>query len=143
MNRRARIADAISVAGGAALLGSAFLHWVRRGPGSSLRGHDLVDTVVALGSALPGLDATRLTLLWYLVPASGAVVWITVALAGTASRPMLVIALATASVTLATVVAFVRLTALADLDAGAWLAVAGAALVLGATLAARRAPPGA
>ena len=137
MSRRARFADGIAVAGGAALLASAFLHWVRRGPGHSLRGHDLIDTVVALGDTLPGISTARLTVLWYLVPASGAVTWIVVALRGASSGAMLAIALATGAITLATVVAFARLTSIGSLGPGAWLAGAGAAIVLSAALLTR------
>ena len=138
MSRRARVADGIAAAGGAALLASAFLHWVGRGPGHSLRGHDLIDTIVALGDTLPGLSAARLTVLWYFVPASGAVTWIVVALRGASSGAMLATALATGAITLAAVVAFARLTGVGSLGPGAWLASAGAALVLSATLLARR-----
>ena len=138
MSRRARLADGIAVAGGGALLGSAFLHWVRRGPGHSLRGHDLVDTVVALGDTLPGLSAARLTVLWYLVPASGAVTWIVVALRGASSGAALISALVIAVVTAATVAAFAGLTSVGSLGPGAWTAAAGAALVVSAALVARR-----
>ena len=44
----------LCVAGGAAMLVSAFTHWVRRGAGSRLRGHELVDTLVALGRDAAG-----------------------------------------------------------------------------------------
>ena len=86
VSRRTRVAEVLCVGGGAALLVSAFTHWVRRGPGSRLRGHDLVDTLVALGRDLPGLSSARLTVLWYLVPALGAASWISVGLTGPASR---------------------------------------------------------
>ena len=70
--RRALIADGCFLVGGAALVASAFLHWIARGAGSGLRGHALVDALIALGKHVPALSAGRLTILWYLVPASGA-----------------------------------------------------------------------
>lgn len=138
MSRRTRLADGIAVVGGGALLASAFLHWVRRGPGHSLRGHDLVDTIVALGDTLPGLSAARLTVLWYLVPASGAATWIVVALRGASSGAALISALVITVVTLATVATFATLTSVASLGPGAWTATTGAALVLTSALVARR-----
>jgi hypothetical protein len=118
------------VAGGAALLGSAFLHWVRRGPGSRLRGHDLVDTLVALGRDLPGASSARLTVLWYLVPALGAATWIAVGLTGASSRWTRGVAVAAAVVTGLVVVAFGRLAGFGDLGAGPALAAGGAVAVL-------------
>ncbi|HEX5615499.1 MAG TPA: hypothetical protein VFZ83_10150 [Acidimicrobiia bacterium] len=138
MNRASRSADAVAVAGGGALLGSAFAHWVRRGPGHSLRGHELVDAIVGLGDTLPGLTGARLTVLWYLVPASGALTWIVIALTGAASRTARVFAVVTVVVTAATVAAFVRMTSVSSLGAGAWLALGGAALVAIATFALAR-----
>jgi hypothetical protein len=133
VNRRTRLAELLCVAGGAALLGSAFTHWVRRGPGSRLRGHDLVDTLVALGHDLPGASSARLTVLWYLVPALGAASWIAVGLTGPASRWTRGIAVAAAVVSLLAVLAFARLAGFEDLGIGPLLAVAGAvALIAGA-----------
>src|SRR6185312_11498541 len=74
--RREHLADGALLVGGAALLVSAFLPWAARGPGHSLHGHALVDAVVALGNTVPGMSAARLTVLWYLVPACGALAWL-------------------------------------------------------------------
>ena len=41
--RRVLLTDGCYLAGGAALVASAFLHWIARGAGSGLRGHVLVD----------------------------------------------------------------------------------------------------
>ena len=117
----------LCVGGGAALLVSAFTHWVRRGPGSRLRGHDLVDALVALGRDLPGLSSARLTVLWYLVPALGAASWISVGLTGPASRWTRGVAIAAVVVSVLALFAFARLAGWRDLGVGAPLAVAGAA----------------
>ena len=74
--RRLLVADGCYLAGGAALVASAFLRWIARGAGSGLRGHALVDALVALGKHVPALSSGRLTILWYLVPGLGAVSWI-------------------------------------------------------------------
>jgi hypothetical protein len=134
------MAEMLCVAGGAALLVSAFARWVRRGPGSRLRGHDLVDTLVALGRDLPGLSSARLTVLWYLVPALGAASWIAVGLTGPASRWTRGVAIAALVVSSLAFLAFARLAGLADLGIGAPLALAGGlALVAGAFLRDRHA----
>ena len=70
--RRALVADGCYLAGGAALVASAFLHWIARGAGSGLRGHALVDAVSRSGKHVPALSAGRLTVVWYFVPALGA-----------------------------------------------------------------------
>ena len=121
--------DAVALLGGAALVASAFVRWVGSGPGSTLRGHDLIDALVALGDDLPGLSATRLALVWYLVPASGAVVWIAVGL----DRLRRTAAAFAVVVTLLAVAAFARLAGFADLGLGAWLATAGAATTAATT----------
>jgi hypothetical protein len=140
VTRRTRAAEVLCVAGGAALLVSAFTHWVRRGPGSRLRGHDLVDTLVALGRDFPGLSSARVTLLWYLVPALGAASWIAVGLTGPTSRWTRGIAIAALVVSSLAFLAFARLAGLTDLGVGAPLAVAGGvALVIGAFLRDRHA----
>lgn len=129
--RRLRPAEWVWLAGGVALLASAFLHWVRRGPGNSLRGHDLVDTMVAFGNDIPGLSSARLTVLWYLVPASGAVAWVVFGVAGVPSRVARIVAVAAAIVTAATVAVFARLTGVNDLGLGAVVALAGAVALVG------------
>ena len=57
------------------------------GDGSGLRGHALIDAIVAVGRHFPGMSAARLTVLWYLVPASGAASWIATGLRG-AGQPL-------------------------------------------------------
>jgi hypothetical protein len=127
---RLRVADWIALAGGAALVASIALHWVSSGPGSSLRGHDLVDAVVRLGRSVPGLSSARLTVLWYLVPALGALSWVTVGVWGAASRATRVVAIAATIAALLAVAAFARLTGLSDLGPGAFAAAAGAVTLL-------------
>ena len=137
MPRRARSADWICAAGGVALLSSLWLPWVRKGAGSTLRGHDLVDALVAIGRTYPGLSGARLTVLWYLVPALGALAWVVVGMAGTASRVALVHAVVTVVVVALVFLAFVRLAGLDDLGAGAFSALLGALAVAAAAVAAR------
>ena len=91
----------------------AVLQWIARGTGSGLRGHALVDALAALGKHVPALSAGRLTVLWYLVPALGAVSWIVYGLVGARSRTARVVA------ALATVTVFVA--------AGAFRHLAGTA----------------
>ncbi|MDZ4825779.1 MAG: hypothetical protein SGJ13_04845 [Actinomycetota bacterium] len=129
--RRLRPAEWVWPAGGVALLASAFLPWVRRGPGNRLRGHDLVDTLVAFGNDIPGLSAARLTILWYLIPALGAVSWVVFGVAGVPSRAARIVAVAAAIVTAVTVVVFARLSGVTDLGIGAAVALAGAAALVG------------
>ncbi len=93
------VADGCYLAGGAGLFASAFLYWVSRGPGSGLRGHDLIDTIAALGRHIPALSAGRLTILWYLVPALGAASWIAGGIAGSHSRGARIVAGVTLVVT--------------------------------------------
>ena len=136
-SRRARAADWICVAGGGALLASLWLPWVRSGAGSTLRGHDLVDALVAIGRTYPGLSGARLTVLWYLVPALGALAWVVVGTAGTASR----VALAHAVVTIVVVVlvfsAFARLAGIESLGAGAFSALLGGIAIAAAAVMTR------
>jgi hypothetical protein len=117
------------LAGGAVLFASAFVNWVARGTGSGLRGHALVDAVVALGRDVPALSNGRLTVLWYLVPASGAASWIACGLRGHDSRVSRALAGGALVVTLLVAAAFVRLVGVARLGWGPKLAVAGAAVL--------------
>ncbi len=143
-DRRRIAADTLVVLGGAALVASAFAHWVSRGAGSGLRGHALVDAIIAVGRHLPGLSAARITVLWYLVPASGAASWVALGLRGAASRATRIVAIVAAVVTGGSVAAIGGLAGYSKLGIGAWLAGVGAgALVLGAwAVAPRRAPSG-
>ena len=105
------------------------------GYGSSLRGHALVDALIAVGHHFPGLSAARLTILWYLVPALGASSWIVLGLRGAGSRAARIVAAASVVVAAAAFGAFGWLIGFAHLGAGAWLAVVGAAaLVAGSWL---------
>jgi hypothetical protein len=119
-------ADASYLVGGAALFASAFLYWVKRGPGSGLRGHEMIDAVVALGRHVPALSAGRLTILWYLVPALGTASWVACGLTGARSRTSRVIAAVALVVCVAIVLAFTRAVGLGRLGGGPKLAVAGA-----------------
>ena len=132
-SRRRIASDAIVTLGGGALILSAFVHWISQGDGSGLRGHALIDALVSIGRHFPGLSAARLTVLWYLVPASGAASWIATGLRGVGSRWTRVAAgVAACSATLSTV-AFGWMVGFSHLGNGAWLAVAGAAALLVAT----------
>ncbi len=127
--QRSRLADVCYLAGGVALVASAFVHWVSRGPGSGLRGHELVDTVVALGGHVPALSNGRLTVLWYLVPAFGAAAWIVCGITGARSTAARVVAVAGFLVALAALVAFAHMVGTARLGWGPKLAMFGAVLL--------------
>jgi hypothetical protein len=121
---------------GAALLASAFLPWVRRGPGHTLHGHALVDTVVALGNTVAGLSAARLTVLWYLIPAVGALLWISVGALGPSAITTRVIAIVGLVVALGAFVAFGHALGIGALGSGAFVALAGGLIgVVGAFVA--------
>jgi hypothetical protein len=124
--RTAPVAEALYLAGGAALLGSGFIHWVGRGEGSGLRGHALVDAVVALGRHVPALSIGRLTVLWYLVPALGAVSWIVCGLSGPRSAASRWLAGAALGMSVLVFGAFVRLVGVDRLGWGPKVALAGA-----------------
>jgi hypothetical protein len=128
---RRRVADGFVIAGGAALVGSAFAHWVSSGDGSGLRGHALVDALIAVGRHFPGLSAARLTILWYFVPALGALSWIATGLQGAGSRAARVVAAGAIVATAASVIAFGWLVGFAHLGIGAWLAGIGAVALVG------------
>jgi hypothetical protein len=128
--RRRRVADAFVLVGGAALVASAFSHWVSSGYGSGLRGHALVDALISVGRHFPGLSGARLTVLWYLVPAFGAASWIASGLRGPGSRAARTVSVAAAVISAASFVAFGWLVGFTDLGIGAWLAVVGAAALV-------------
>ena len=142
--RRRLFADASYLLGGAALVASAFVHWIARGAGSGLRGHALVDALVALGKHVPALSAGRLTILWYLVPALGAVSWIAFGVFGGRSRAARMVSLLALVVVVAVAVAFRQLAGTARLGWGpkvallGGLALCGGAWVPDAWLGARR-----
>ena len=138
-DRRRVAADVLVVGGGAALVLSAFMHWVSLGYGSGLRGHALIDAVVAAGRHFPGLSVARLTVLWYLVPALGAASWIASGLRGAGSAAARVVAILAAVAALMSVLAIVHLVGFDHLGTGAWAALAGAgALIAGSWLVAPR-----
>src|SRR6185312_13552599 len=112
---------------GALLFGSAFVHWISRGPGSGLRGHALVDAVVALGGHVPALSAARLTVLWYLVPALGTAAWIACGFTGPRSLTSRIVAVSALVVSLVSFVAFAHMAGTAHLGWGPKLALAGGA----------------
>lgn len=103
------------------------MHWVSRGDGSGLRGHTLIDALISVGRHFPGLSAARLTVLWYLVPALGALSWIATGLSGAGSRAARVVAALAVVVVAASLIAFGWLVGFSHLGIGAWLAAAGAA----------------
>jgi hypothetical protein len=138
-DRRRVAADGLVVLGGAALVASAWAHWVSEGVGSGLRGHDLVDAIIAVGRHLPGLSAMRVTVLWYLVPASGAASWIALGLRGAGSRATRIVGIIAAVVTAGSVAAIGGFVGYSKLGVGAWLAIVGAAsLAIGAWAVAPR-----
>jgi hypothetical protein len=114
------------------------VHWLRRGPGHTLRGHELVDTVIALDRTLPGLTAARLTVLWYLVPLTGALAWVACGLWGAGSRATRGLAVVAAALTGLVVGAFVRTAGAGALGPGPYLAAVGAVAVLGGSWASAR-----
>ncbi len=122
-------ADTLVVGGGSALLLSAFVHWVSSGDGSGLRGHALIDAVIAVGRHVPGMSTTRLTVLWYLVPALGAGSLIAAGSRGAGSGAARVVALASVLAVAASVGTFGWLVGFSRLGRGAWLSVAGAVAV--------------
>lgn len=130
---RQRVRMLLAALGGASLVVAAFVPWVARGHGSSLRGHELIDALVALGRHVPAFSQARLTVLWYLVPALGATSWIALGLAGPSSRPTRTVAAVALATTLACVWAFGRLADYGDFGLGPWLAISGAALLNAAT----------
>jgi hypothetical protein len=138
---RRRGADALVMVGGVALVASAFVHWVSSGYGSRLRGHSLIDALIAVGRDFPGLSATRLTIIWYLVPALGALSWVATGFWGAGSRSTRVVAVLSVVSAVTSFLAFGWLVGFANLGVGAWLAVAGAAaLVVGSWLIAPARP---
>jgi len=126
------VADGIFAVGGLFMFASAFVHWVRRGPGSGLRGHALVDTIVALGKHVPALSAGRLTIVWYLIPALGAAAWIVAGLVGTKHLAGRVVGTLALVVAIAARLAFGHLVGSGRLGLGPNLALAGAALMAAA-----------
>jgi hypothetical protein len=131
--RRAIVADVCALAGGAALVASAFLHWIARGAGSGLRGHALVDALVALGNNVPALSAGRLAIIWYLVPALGAASWVAFGLSGPRSRATRGIAVAAVIVVLLATAAFAHLAGRPRLGWGPKVAAIGAVLLFAGT----------
>jgi hypothetical protein len=118
--------DQAALGAGLALLVSPFLHWLRRGPGHTLSGRDMIDTLVAIGNSVPGLSAARLAVVWYLVPAGGAAVWIAIG----ADRFRRTTALGAAAVALVAVGGFARLAGFGALGPGAAVAGLAAATLL-------------
>jgi len=127
--RRRLLADVSYLLGGAALVASAFVHWIARGAGSNLRGHALVDALVGLGRRVPALSGGRLTILWYLVPTLGAVSWIVFGVWGR-SRAARAVAILALVVCVITAVAFRDLAGTARLGWGPKLALAGSVLLV-------------
>jgi hypothetical protein len=132
---RQAAADVVALAGGAAVVGSAFLPWVAHGPGHSLHGHALADAVVALGNTMPGLSVARLMILWYLVPVVGALTWVAIGTRGRTSRSARIVAVAAVVVSASALAIFDVVGRWQNLGAGAFVAVAGAVVTCAATFA--------
>lgn len=66
----------VAVAANGLLVGSAFLPWLRRGVGSTLRGHELADAILALRPTVSALRSGWLAALWYAIPICGALGWV-------------------------------------------------------------------
>jgi hypothetical protein len=132
-HRATPVADVVFAIGGAALFFSAFVHWIARGPGSGLRGHALVDTLVHLGRNVPAMSATRLTVIWYLIPACGALAWIACGLRGARSTWARVVAVVAFVASVLAYVAFAHLATAARLGWGPKLALAGATVCVAAS----------
>jgi hypothetical protein len=120
---------AAALSGGTLMFASAFMYWVSKGPGSGLRGHKLVDAVVALGHNVPALSSARLTIVWYLIPALGAATWIVTGVYGIRSRAGHVVATIAVVIGIVGYAAFVRLAGSSHLGWGPKLALLGAVLV--------------
>ena len=105
----------------------------RRGDGSGLRGHALIDAIVAVGRHFPGhVGGAAHGALVSRARARCARAGSRPALRGAGSRAARVVAVGGARRRVGRVVAFGRLVGFAHLGAGAWLALAGAvALVVG------------
>jgi hypothetical protein len=101
-------------------MASSWLHWVARGAGSGLRGHELVDAIVGIGRHVPALSAARL------IPAFGALSWIALGVAGVRARAAKIVALLALVASVLVGAAFVRLVEIDDLGPGPLLAVCGA-----------------
>jgi hypothetical protein len=127
--RRALVADGCYLVGGALLVASAFLHWIARGAGSGLRGHALVDAIVALGKHVPALSSGRLTIVWYLVPALGAASWIGFGLFGARGRATRIIGAAALVTVLVAFGAFRHLVGTARLGWGPKVALLGGVML--------------
>ena len=99
-----------------------------------MRGHKLIDAIVALGRHVPALSAGRLTLLWYLIPALGAASWIVFGLHHDRARSTVagVVALAALVVTALAYIAFRGFVGAARLGTGPKLALLGGVLLCGA-----------
>jgi hypothetical protein len=126
---RAPLADGAYLVGGGAVFASAFVHWVTHGPGSASTGHQLIDEIVALGKHVPALSAARLTVVWYLLPALGALGWLIVGLRGAQSWWARGVATAALVVALAVFIAFDQLVTMHRFGWGPWLALGGAVLM--------------
>ena len=140
-DRRRVAADVLVIVGGArARAVGVHALGVDAAYGSGLRGHALIDAIVAAGRHFPGLSVARLTVLWYLVPALGAASWIATGLRGAGQpRDARRRGARRASPRCCRSLAIVRLVGFDHLGLGAWVALAGAAaLVVGSWIVAPR-----
>lgn len=120
----------VAVGANGLLVASAFLPWIRRGVGSSLRGHELADAILALRPTLTALRSGWLAALWYAIPICGALGWVVLGLAHpqrpARSWPTRLLAVAALACTVAFVTVAARATDVAALGTGAYAALAGA-----------------
>lgn len=119
----------VAVAANGLLVASAFLPWLRRGAGSSLRGHELADVILALRPTVSALRSGWLAALWYAIPICGAIGWVLLGVTHP-HRPRLPwLPRALGGVALACTLAFVavaaRATDLGTVGTGAYAAFAG------------------
>ena len=131
-----RAVDVVDICAGGFLIGSAFLAWVRHGPGSSLRGHELVDTLLSLRRSVPAGGALALSSLWYLIPMCGALTLLRVGLSP-ARRGALLLAVLALGATVFSGFLLWWTIGFADTGVGFWAAFFGAAALVVSELGVR------
>lgn len=132
----------VAVAANGLLVASAFLPWLRRGAGSTLRGHELADVILALRPTVSALRSGWLAALWYAIPICGAVGWVLLGVTqpDRPRLPWLPLLLGGVALTCTLVFAAVaaRATDLGTLGTGAYAAFAGALAAPACTFRRRR-----
>jgi hypothetical protein len=125
------------VAGGALLVISSLCFWVSSGAGSTLRGHALIDAIESLSHGHSSAWTTVLTLVWYAVPACGALAWIVVGFGDPQGPSGRALAIATA-VIVATIDVYFFAKVGSRAGLGVYLAAAGALTLTLAAVPMRR-----